>query len=573
MGRPANLQIRVTSDSTQATQDIAQAESRITSTLNGLKQAGPALAAAAGLAIGAGIMAGIGKALDQGRIKGRLAAQLGVTGPEAEKAGRLAGSLFSKGITEDFQSAADAVSATMRSGIAPPGATAKQLESLATKAQDLAGTFDQETSQITRAVSTMLRTGIAKNADEAFDVLTKGFQNGTNAADDLLDTFSEYSTQFRDLGLNASQSLGLMSQILKAGGRDADTAADALKELNIIIQAKGAPEALKTLGLNAQEMANAFATGGPAAALALDQILDRLRLVKDPAERSALAVELLGTKSEDLSKALLAMDPSTAVEGLGQLAGSADQVGISLRDNAGAEVTAFKNTLETKLVNFLGGTVIPSLKELKRWVSEEVTPAFKNWATTANGDVNPALQGITGSANSLSGSLQNQDGRWDALYKTLRNNVAPVMRDVALIMANNLASGARIAATFIIDLVDGVRQLVGWLISAGRWLAELASKFSIVRSVQNFVGGISSMGFSGASFAQAQQVTQNDSLARTAAAQVFATPSQVLMRETFYRPSTVNVTIDGQQLQGRITRTVSSALQYDGARYTAGGWA
>src|SRR3546814_1114465 len=65
-------------------------------------------------------------------------------------------------------------------------------------------------SATTRAVAKMIKTGLAKNAEEAFDILTRGAQTGANEAEDLLDTFSEYSTQFRKLGLDGKTAMGLL---------------------------------------------------------------------------------------------------------------------------------------------------------------------------------------------------------------------------------------------------------------------------------------------------------------------------------------------------------------------------
>lgn len=568
MGKPANLQIKVTSDSQQAQNDIAQAESKITGTLNKLKTAGPAAAAAAAAAIGLALAAGISKALDQSKIQGRLAAQLGGTAADAERAGKLAGTLFSKAITSDFQTAADTVSAVMRSGIAPPDATLKQLESLATKASDLSGTFDQETSQITRAVSTMLRTGIAKNADQAFDVLTRGFQNGTNAADDLLDVFSEYSTQFRDIGLTADQAMGILKQGLQGGARDADIVADALKELNIRIKDQSAADALKTLRLNAEDMAVAFTKGGPEAAAGLDLIFDRLREVKDPAERTALAVKLLGTQAEDLAGALLTIDPSSAVEALGQVTGASDAVGTSLRDNAGHNLDVFKNSLQQKLVDFLGGTVVPALQGFWEWLQNKVAPALRDVGGAATHDASPALKSLSENVDGLSGTVQNNTEKWGPLYDMLKSKAPQAASGLALIMSNNLVRGLDIVISFVTDLVDGLRQLINWIQSAIGYLDRLA------RRAQNFFGGIGeTLGF-GSFSAMSLQSDQTVMHALAAGPAAFAqAPSQTLMRETFYRPMNLSVTIDGQQLQGRINRTVSSALQYDGARYTAGGWA
>src|SRR5690606_37294568 len=151
---------------------------------------------------------------------------------------------------------------------------------------------DLDVGQTSRAVGKMIKTGLAKDATEALDILTAGFQSGANEADDLLDTFSEYSTQFRNMGLSGEQAMGIISQGLRAGARDADVVADAIKEFSIeaVAGSDKIRDAYGELGLNADKMFAALGKGGPEAAKALDITLDKLREVEDPVECNALAV-------------------------------------------------------------------------------------------------------------------------------------------------------------------------------------------------------------------------------------------------------------------------------------------
>ncbi|MFG2277512.1 phage tail tape measure protein [Streptomyces asoensis] len=341
--------------------------------LEKLKTVAGGIAAAAGAAAGALLVAGITEALDQSRIAGRLGAQLGATPEEARKYGKIAGQLYARAVTEDFQGAADAISVTMRSGLLPTGATDRQIQSMSTRVSDLASTFELDLGQAANAAGQMIKTGLAKNGTEALDVMTRGLQVMGPRADDLADTFNEYGTIFRNIGLDATTATGLMSQGMRAGARDTDVVADALKELTLITQGggKAVDEAFAKIHLSGKEMQKAFAEGGPAARQGLDKIFDGLRAVKDPAERAQIAVALFGTKAEDTQKALLALDPSTAVDALGEVGGAADRMGNTLRDNAGVRLEAFKRGMKQRLVDFLGNTVIPAVMNSRIRIGKE----------------------------------------------------------------------------------------------------------------------------------------------------------------------------------------------------------
>lgn len=431
------------------------------------------LAAGAGVAAGGALMMGLTEALDQSRITGRLGAQLGATPAVAQKYGQIAGSLYASAVTEDFQGAADAISATMRSGLLPPGATNSQIESISTKVSDLAGTFELDLGQAANAAGQMLKTGLARNGTEALDVLTRGLQVMGPRADDIADTFNEYSTIFRQMGISATDATGLMSQGLKAGARDTDVVADALKEFVLITQGGGdeVDAAFKKIGLSGTAMQTAFSKGGPEAKKALDQVFDRLRTIKDPADRSALALTLFGTKAEDTQKALFSLDPSKAAAALGKVGGAADKMGDTLRDNAGAKVEQFKRGLTQGFVNVLGGQVIPKLQQFAGWVQRNRGP-LTVIGSIILGVVVPALI-LMGVNATVAGA--RVVGAWvvsgaAALRGAATQALAAgrVVGAWALMAARSLVSAARMAASWLIALGP-----VGLIIAAVVGLAVL----------------------------------------------------------------------------------------------------
>ncbi|MET9601091.1 phage tail tape measure protein [Streptomyces sp. NPDC006459] len=329
-------------------------------------------AAAVGGAIGTALMGGIAEAMDRGKVAGKLQAQMGSSGPVAKEYGKAAGALYSGAIVESVADGADILRGIAQQGLLPPEATQSQIKDMATRVSDTASVMGEDVGKVSRAVGTMLKSGIAKNAEEAMDVLVKGSQSGTNAAEDLLDTFSEYPIQFKDLGLDAQTAMGLMQQGLQGGARDADTVGDALKEFAIRSKdmSKGSVDAFKSIGLNADVMAKTFTKGGPEASKALGEVLTRIKAIKDPAERNATAVALFGTKAEDLQSALFKLDPKTAVAALGNFKGATDAAGDAMRDNAATKFEVFKRAAIDKVVTVLGNYVVPALEKAADWIGE-----------------------------------------------------------------------------------------------------------------------------------------------------------------------------------------------------------
>ncbi|GGS88541.1 phage tail tape measure protein [Nonomuraea spiralis] len=315
--------------------------------IGGLKVGAIGLAAGVGSAIGDKLIEGIQTALEREDLFATLAVKVGAFGKESERLGRIAGELYADAYGESLEQVTDALARVIQNmdGAGKLGDSA--LKDMTAQALTVSKAMDEDVSAVTRAVSQMLRNDLSPSAKDAFDVLIRGQQEGVNKSEDLLDTFNEYSTIFRDLGLNSKDALGLMAQGLKAGARDSDTVADALKELDIRVKDLSAKKALKALGLDATEMASAFAKGGPKARAALQQILEKLGAVEDPAKRSQLAVSLFGTKAEDMARSINALNLDKAKSSVGDFKGAVETAGKSLGDTSAADADRWSRGWET----------------------------------------------------------------------------------------------------------------------------------------------------------------------------------------------------------------------------------
>ncbi|MGW9280705.1 phage tail tape measure protein [Streptomyces diastaticus] len=325
------------------------------------------LALAAGGAIAVGIGAGIAEALEREVSNDLLAAQLGASPAEAKKLGEAAGAVYSAGYGESVADANEALKSLWQQGLVPADATADELADISKRAMDVATVLGDDVGPTSNAVGQMLKTGLAKNAEEAFDILTRGAQQGVNKSEDLLDTFNEYGTQFRNVGLSGKDAMGLLSQGLQAGARDADVVADTLKEFSIeaVAGSDKIGDAWEALGLDSDKLFAQMGKGGDSARDALDQTLKALNKMEPGTKRNAMAVELFGTKAEDMGDALYALDLDTAAAELGKVDGAAKAAGETMHDNAATKIKAFTRGLQTGIVDFIGGKVIPMLEKMK----------------------------------------------------------------------------------------------------------------------------------------------------------------------------------------------------------------
>jgi phage-related minor tail protein len=310
---------------------------------------------AAGAALAGTFVAGLNYNMNLDKATDKISASLGLSAEESGRMGDVAGGLYSNAYGENMDDVGAAIESVVRDVDGMRGASNEAIESMTGKAMSLAQIMEVDVGEATTAAGQLMKTGLAKNGVEAFDLIAAAQTKGLNRSGDLLDTITEYSGQFQKLGLGGPMAMGLISQAMQAGARDTDFVADALKEFSIraIDGSKLTAEGFAAIGLNAQDMGAKIAAGGTTAEQALGLTLEKLKSIEDPVARNAAAVALFGTKAEDLGEALFAMDTTTAVAALGNVGGAAAEADAQLNDNLGVKV----ETLKRKFEEFAGKIV------------------------------------------------------------------------------------------------------------------------------------------------------------------------------------------------------------------------
>lgn len=495
------IRVRVDNDTRQglnaAQQDTTSAIGQIR---EGFGKLAPVAAAAgtamaAGLAVATAAAAVLKKALDasieRSNVGNMIAAQLGDTEHAAEL-GKLAGKVYADNFGESLQDAGDAVRNVMRNKLIPEDAADDAVKAIAEKVLTVGQIAEAGSAEVSRSVRKMLVTGLAANAEEALDILTRGFQQGADEAGDLLDTFDEYSIQFKELGLNGKEALGLISQGLRNGARDADTVADALKEIAIRAQdgSKGSAAAFKTLGLDAKQLSTMFASGGTEARKALDMVIDKTKLIKDPLEKNAVAVGLFGTKAEDLQDALFGLDLDKAAGELGDVAGAADRASAALGQGLGPTIETLKRKAQQAFADF-GDVVAPAVTELMDIFGDaagDLGDVFKGSEIPAEvveslrkvaHDYLPALREALGT---IVGKVRENREAFERVGQILVDYVIPALGWL-------LVNGAGVAATAIGGLID----TFGILIAVGSDVRNFAINMTLafLNAFDTILGGAS----------------------------------------------------------------------------------
>jgi hypothetical protein len=249
---------------------------------------GVALAATAGLGVAAGgaLAKAIFDGMEQQQNQAVTAAKLGLSPEQMKPLGAAAAAAYAGGFGESVNANLDTVRAAVEGGILDADANAADVQKIVAQLNTVSTVTGEDIPRAVRTAQQAVRTGLATDVTGAFDLITKAQQNGLNVSEDLFDTVNEYGTQFRKLGFDGADALGLISQAVKGGARDSDKAADALKEFSLraIDGSKLSTAAYENLGLSAKATTDAFAQGGETARNTFQQVVDRIAAVADPVD-------------------------------------------------------------------------------------------------------------------------------------------------------------------------------------------------------------------------------------------------------------------------------------------------
>lgn len=359
-----------------------------------------------GVAIAGGIILGVKQGLQIEAERDLFGARTGLDEDTAARFGRAAGEAYSQAWGDSVADNLETARVAMEQGLIDADALDADIEQVIASLSGISTIMQQDIPGAARAAGQLIKTGLVDNADEAFDVLVAGYQNGADASHDLLDTLTEYGVFFEKLGLSGAEATGILIQGLEGGAVSGDKVADMLKELTITFADGGETAALfaETTGISVDTIAAKFAEGGPAAREALDLIFEGLDSIEDPALRAQVAMELTKGAGEDLGGALDRLDFGTAADEMGEFEGAAEKALKTMSDNTASEMEAARRNVEVAMDGIKGALAEAFSDDIggaAEWVSQNREAIMQFFLDVTNGAFDAAKGFLEFSAMSL----------------------------------------------------------------------------------------------------------------------------------------------------------------------------
>lgn len=156
--------------------------------------------------------------------------KMGITKEGSKYFLNFANDLVKSGMVDSLEEAQEAITQVYQTAgqkVSPEG-----MKELTKYAISFSKTFDTDVNETMRGASRMMENfGIS--AEEAFDLLTVGAQNGLNQSNELADNMAEYSQLFGQMGFTADETFSLLAAGLDGGAYNLDKVNDLIKEMGI----------------------------------------------------------------------------------------------------------------------------------------------------------------------------------------------------------------------------------------------------------------------------------------------------------------------------------------------------
>lgn len=384
------------------------------------------IAAAAGTAALALGTVAVHSADEYNNALNKLQVQTGYSDQYMQQFGQTIKNVYADNFGESFEDVAESIAKVNQNTML----TGDELQKVTELAIGFRDSFGYEVGESTRAAKALMdQFGIS--AEEAFNLMVQGEQQGLDYSGELIDNINEYSVHFAQLGLSAEDMFNVFIDGAGAGAFNLDKIGDAVKELGIRVKEGSANEALQELGFNADDVVNKFNKGGESAKEAFYGIFEALSKVDDQTKLNTLGTALMGTMYEDLGK--------DAILELGQMSDcfnrtvdSADQMNKIQYNSFGNAVEGIKRQVETNILIPLGENILPVLNNFSNWFATtgvEYIGKFSNFISTVfppivsfiSEIVESILQVVDYALSMLASSTINANSSWNSFMDGLRS--------------------------------------------------------------------------------------------------------------------------------------------------------
>lgn len=245
-----------------------------------------------------------------------------------------------------------------------------KIKSITENAIGLSDAFGSDFEENLRGVNGLM-TNMGLTAEEAFDYIAKGSQNGLDKTHELTDNLAEYSQLWGQAGFSAEEMFSILQNGLDSGAYTLDKVNDYVGEFGKALADGRMGENIKSFSTETQNLFNAWKNGNATIADVFQSSITDLSNMKSQQEALTLATTMWGSLGEDNAMSVLT-SLNKVNDKYTDVAGTMQEINDIQYEDVGSQVQALGRQFEVDILQPIVNGITPSAKEIISFVSKSL---------------------------------------------------------------------------------------------------------------------------------------------------------------------------------------------------------
>lgn len=404
-------------------------------------------AVAATAAVGGAVTGTIASANGEQKALNSLQAQTGLTTEELSKYESVIDEIYKDNFGESQEDIANTLSKIKQ---VTDEQNPQKLKDMAENLYTLEATFDNfDISETLRGINGLM-TNMGLTADEAFDYIVKGAQNGLNYSGELGDNIAEYSQIWGQAGFDAEQMFSILENGTKNGAYNLDKVNDFVKEFTISLSDGRIEENLGSFSKGTGEIFKKWKDGKATASDVFYSVISDLRNTKNEQKALTTASTVWSALGEDNAMKVI-KSLGNVNKNYKNVKGSMEKIKDIKYDDVEADWASLGRTVQTDVINPIGKSLFPEVKKLCKFVenhTDDIIPTLKIvgslvggiWVGKKTTAVVSGVQSLIGAYKSLRIATESAKISQEGLNLAQKSNAIGIIVGLAATLVGSLWS-------------------------------------------------------------------------------------------------------------------------------------
>lgn len=321
--------------------------------------------ATAGLAYGAKEITEIGTDYEQAMKQ--VAAVTGAGTEEMDAMSDSIQKIYTSGIGENLEEVAGAAALVKQQFGDIDSST---LEQITQDAIAMSGIFGTDLNETLRGVNALMNN-MGLSAEEAFDYIAKGTQNGLDKSGELSDNLAEYSQIWEQAGFSAEEMFSILQNGLDSGAYNLDKVNDFVKEFSISLSDGRIEENVDKFSLGTRNLFAEWQNGKASQKDVFNSIISDLSNMTDQQEALSIASSVWSALGEDNAMKVIT-SLNNVNDTYSDVKGTMESIEEINYDNFADKTAALKRQVEMDVIIPITQKYMPKIEKAIDYVSEHL---------------------------------------------------------------------------------------------------------------------------------------------------------------------------------------------------------